>query len=521
MKKHKPLVLIVLDGWGYREDPQHNAIYSANKPNWDKFWAAYPHTLISGSGSDVGLPCGQMGNSEVGHLHMGAGRLVPQDLMRIDNAVSDGSFFQNEVLRAALSQVKAKNTKLHILGLLSPGGVHSHENHLQAMITMAIREGCEQVYLHAILDGRDTPPRSALSSIAMLEKTLKEQGAGKIASIIGRFYAMDRDQRWERIKQAYDLLTLGESKYRAATAAGALELAYERNESDEFVQPTTIHPKDKPAITIDDDDVVVFMNFRADRARQLTRAFTDNNFDKFPRQKIPKLQSFVTLTNYANDIGAQVAYPPMQVSNSFGEYIAKFGLTQLRIAETEKYAHVTFFFNGGREDVFPGEDRILVPSPKVATYDLKPDMSAYELTDKLLQDIRLQNHDFIICNFANADMVGHSGDMAATIEAVEVIDQCLGKIVSCLQNVGGEVIITADHGNAEQMFDKNTKQAHTAHTENLVPFIYIGRPAEIITTDGSLIDVAPTLLHLLNLPLPPEMEGRSIIKVANPQLVTT
>lgn len=520
MKKHKPIVLIILDGWGYREAPEHNAIYAAKTPNWDRFWSNYPHTLISGSGADVGLPCGQMGNSEVGHLHMGAGRLVPQDLMRVDVAISDQSFFQNTALLSAIAKVKANNSKLHIMGLLSPGGVHSHENHIIAMLKMAAKEGCSSVYLHAILDGRDTPPRSALSSIALIEKIMTEENVGKIATLTGRYYAMDRDQRWERVARAYDLLTLGQADYHAATAATALELAYERSEGDEFVQPTTIFSAGEQAITVDDNDVIIFMNFRADRARQLTQAFTDPHFDKFPRKKIPKLQDFVTLTTYASSIKTSVVFPPIEVENSFGEYVSKLGLTQLRIAETEKYAHVTFFFNGGKEHPFEHEDRILIPSPQVATYDLQPSMSAFELTEKLIEDIKLQKHDVIICNFANADMVGHSGNMAATIEAIEVLDQCLGKIIACLQTVGGEAVITADHGNAELMYSHETQQAHTAHTENLVPFIYIGRPAEIILTKGSLIDIAPTLLHLLNLPLPPEMKGHAIIKIKNAELVT-
>lgn len=520
MKKNKPIVLIILDGWGYRENPEFNAIYSAQKPNWDRYWSHYPHTLVSGSGNDVGLPDGQMGNSEVGHLHMGAGRLVPQDLMRIDLEIKNGHFFKNQVLINALNRTKEQNTKLHIFGLLSPGGVHSHENHLAAIIEMAAKQGCSEVYLHAILDGRDTPPRSALSSIAMIEKKMKEVKKGKIASLVGRYYAMDRDQRWERVHKAYNLYTIGQTNFHATTAASGLELAYERNESDEFVQPTAIHPPEKEPITIDDGDVVIFMNFRADRARQLTHAFTDDHFDRFSREKVVKLKSFVTLTNYASNIKAQVAYLPIEVTNSLGEYVSKNDLTQLRIAETEKYAHVTFFFNGGKEQPFPGEDRILVPSSQVATYDLKPEMSAFELTDKLVEDILLQKHDLIICNFANPDMVGHTGNMGATIEAIEIIDQCLAKIVSTLQTVGGEAIITSDHGNAEFMFNNVTKQPHTAHTENLVPFIYIGRPAEIVSTKNStLIDIAPTILYLLNLPLPSEMQGNSIIKFTNQKMV--
>jgi 2,3-bisphosphoglycerate-independent phosphoglycerate mutase len=514
MKTPKPLVLIILDGWGYSEDPQYNAIYAANTPTWDQLWSRYPHTLISGSGSAVGLPPGQMGNSEVGHLHMGAGRLMPQDLMRLDLAISSGEFFANEILLKAIARAKTHHSKLHILGLLSPGGVHSHEQHIQAMVQLATMQGLQDIFVHAILDGRDTPPRSALSSIANLEKKFKALNAGRIASIIGRYYAMDRDQRWDRTEKAYKLYTLGAAEFHTQTAAQGLELAYERGENDEFVQATAIMSPAGTPVTIDDNDVVIFMNFRADRSRQLTRAFTESLFDKFPRQKIPSLQEYVTLTQYAADIKATVAYPPLHVQNSFGEYISKQGLTQLRIAETEKYAHVTFFFNGGIEKPFIGEDRILVPSPKVATYDLQPEMSARELTEKLIADIASQKHDVIICNFANADMVGHSGNMAATIKAIEVIDECLGKIVQALSKVGAELIITSDHGNAEFMFDSQTLQAHTAHTDNLVPFLFVGRPATVTSQEGGMIDIAPTLLHLLNLPLPPEMRGRSLLQLA-------
>ncbi len=512
MSRPKPIVLIILDGWGYREESQFNAISAANTPNWDNLWYRYPHTLIIGSGSTVGLPCGQMGNSEVGHLHMGAGRLVPQDLMRIDLAIENGDFFKNEILLKALSKIK-DDSKLHILGLLSPGGVHSHENHLKAMVKLAAKANIKNIFVHAILDGRDTPPRSALPSIASLEKTFKEYNVGKIASLIGRFYAMDRDKRWERTEKAYNLYTLGQANFHAQTAAIGLELAYERNENDEFVQATSIHLDQACPITIDNKDVIVFMNFRADRARQLTRCFLESNFNHFQRVKTPKLQSFVTLTKYSNDILTEVAYPPMNIINSFGEYIASLGLSQLRIAETEKYAHVTYFFNGGTEKLFKGEDRILVPSPKVATYDMQPEMSAEELTRHLIKDIKLQKHDVIICNFANPDMVGHSGNMAATIKAVEVIDTCLGDIICALKEVGGEAIITADHGNAELMFDQNTGQPHTAHTNNLVPFLYFGRAAEITPQRASLIDIAPTLLYLLGIPIPQEMTGHILVKI--------
>lgn len=512
MTRPKPIVLIVLDGWGYRKDPEYNAIHSARKPNWDDLWLHYPHTTIVGSGADVGLPNGQMGNSEVGHLHMGAGRLVPQDLMRINTAIESGDFFNNPTLLKALSKV-TDNNKLHIIGLLSPGGVHSHENHINAMIELAAKQNIRNIFVHAILDGRDTPPRSALPSIQSVEKTLKRVAPqGKLASIIGRFYAMDRDCRWERVEKAYHLYTLGQANYHAPTAEEALILAYDRNENDEFVQATAIHTTELP-ITIDDQDVVIFMNFRADRSRELTNCFLQPDFSYFNRQKISKLQAFVSLTQYSEDLLAEVAYPPLNVTDSFGECIAKAGLSQLRIAETEKYAHVTFFFNGGQEKLFTNEDRILVPSPKVSTYDLKPEMSAYELTEQLVEEIISLKHDVIICNYANPDMVGHSGNMAATIQAIEVIDSCLGKIVQSLKEVGGEVIITADHGNAESMFNAETGQPHTAHTNNLVPFLYVGRPASITQIKGTLTDIAPTLLSLLDLPIPDIMTGRSLIKL--------
>jgi 2,3-bisphosphoglycerate-independent phosphoglycerate mutase len=511
--KNKPLILLIFDGWGYREDIQYNAIAAANTPNWDKLWSNYPHTLLSGSGLDVGLPKGQMGNSEVGHLHMGAGRLVPQDLMRIELEIRNSNFFKNPTLVNVVNQVKKKGSKLHVLGLLSPGGVHSHEKHIQAMVKLAAEQGLSRVYVHAILDGRDTAPRSALASFAALEKEMKLLRVGHFASLIGRYYAMDRDQRWDRIEKAYQLYTQGVADYEVLSASAGLELAYEREESDEFVHATSIITPEGRKVTIDDDDAIIFMNFRADRARQLTRAFTNPSFQHFHRVKIPKLCAFVTLTRYATDIQAEAAYPPIDVVNSFGEYIAKKGLTQLRIAETEKYAHVTFFFNGGKEKPFPNEDRILIPSQKVSTYDLKPEMSARELTDKLVAEILSQKHDVIICNFANPDMVGHSGNMAATIQAVEVVDECLGKIISALKQVGGEAIITADHGNAELMFDPSTNQAHTAHTKNLIPFLYFGRKATITHQEGSLIDISPTLLYLLGLTRPNEMKGQSLLEV--------
>lgn len=508
----KPTVLIILDGWGHRETQTHNAIAAANTPNWDQLWQTYPHSLIEGSGHAVGLPNDQMGNSEVGHLTMGAGRIVYQELTRIDTAIAEGNFFTNPVLVNAVKTAKTKNKALHILGLLSPGGVHSHEKHIQAMIKLAAQQGVKEIYLHAFLDGRDTPPQSAASSLTAIDQLFEQLNCGRIVSIVGRYYAMDRDKRWERVEKAYDLLTLAQANYHADNAIHGLQLAYARGENDEFVQPTLITNDERIPVSINDGDVIVFMNFRADRARQLARAFTDANFDGFQRKRCPQLSDFVSLTEYAKDIATTIAYPPQNLAHVLGEYIAEQGLPQLRIAETEKYAHVTFFFNGGIETPFKGEERILIPSVKVATYDLNPIMSADKITEELVKAIQSQQYALIVCNFANPDMVGHTGNFAATVTAIETIDTCLGKIVTALQIVNGEAIITADHGNAECMYDETTQQAHTAHTSDPVPFIYIGRPATIAYTDGTLADIAPTLLSLMGIPKPTEMSGRSLIK---------
>jgi 2,3-bisphosphoglycerate-independent phosphoglycerate mutase len=400
-----------------------------------------------------------------------------------------------------------------VLGLLSPGGVHSHEQHIQAFIKLAAEQQAPAVYLHAFLDGRDTPPQSALASITQLEATCKQLQCGQLVSIIGRYYAMDRDQRWDRVQVAYELLTDGRADYQADTGTAALAAAYARGETDEFVKATRIHSTQSTPVTINDGDIVVFMNFRADRARELTRAFTEENFTGFTRHKIPQLADFISLTQYAADINTTIAFPPQSLTQVLGEYIAEQGLTQLRIAETEKYAHVTFFFNGGREQPFAGEERILVPSPKVTTYDLQPEMSAFAMTDQLVKAIKDQRYNLIVCNFANPDMVGHTGNFPATVKAIATIDQCLGRIQQALQAVGGEMIITADHGNAECMFDEKTQQAHTAHTCELVPFVYYGRQAAITKTHGTLADIAPTLLYLMNLPIPPAMTGQVLLKL--------
>lgn len=510
--KITPVLLLILDGFGYREEADSNAILAARKPNWDALWRTYPHTLINASEKHVGLPSGQMGNSEVGHLNIGAGRVVYQDLSRVDVAIEDGSFFTNPALSQAVAAARQNGSALHIMGLLSPGGVHSHENHIFAMLEMAARAGLDKVYLHAFLDGRDTPPKSAAQSLQKLQDKCAASGAGRIASITGRFYVMDRDNRWERVQPAYELLTEGRATFAASDAISALEQAYARGESDEFVKPTAIVPPGAAPVAMQDGDAVVFMNFRADRAREITRALTDTGFAGFARTRFPELACFVTLSSYGDDFKLPCAYAPEEIHNGLGEYISGLGLKQLRIAETEKYAHVTYFFSGGRELPYPGEDRILVPSPKVATYDLAPAMSAFEVTDKLEAAIFSRQYHVIICNYANGDMVGHSGDMDAAVKAVEALDICVGRVVQAMQSIGGEVVITADHGNAEQMQDRITKQAHTAHTLNPAPFLYIGRKAGLIG-GGALRDIAPSLLTIMGLPQPPEMTGHSLIQL--------
>ena len=505
--KVTPVLLVILDGFGYREECENNAICQARKPRWDALWSRYPHTTIDASEKWVGLPKDQMGNSEVGHMNIGAGRVVYQDYTRIERAIETGEFARNPVLAKALETARVAGRALHLLGLLSPGGVHSHETQIHALLEAAVRSGVRDVHVHAFLDGRDTPPRSAEASLAALQRKCDELKGGRIASLCGRYYAMDRDQRWERVKQAYDLVTHGKAEFRCATAVEGLRLAYERGESDEFVKATLVR---QPA-PMRDGDAAVFMNFRADRARQLTRALTDPGFDGFARGRSPRLGYYCTLTRYGDDFAhIPAAFPPQSVANGFGSYLAQRGLKQLRIAETEKYAHVTYFFNGGVEAPYPGEDRILVPSPRVATYDLKPEMSAYEVTEKLVEAIKSRRYDAIICNFANGDMVGHTGNLAAATRAIEVLDECIGRAVEAMQEIGGEALITADHGNAETMRDPATRQAHTAHTLNVVPLLYIGRKARIADR-GALQDVALTLLAMMGLPPPPEMTGRALI----------
>lgn len=504
----RPTVLIILDGWGHREERRDNAIANANTPTWDRLWREAPHTLISGSGLDVGLPEGQMGNSEVGHMSLGSGRVVFQSISRIDLAISDGSFNSNPAYCHAIDAAVANGGAVHVMGLLSSGGVHSHERQLLAALELAASRGAQKIYLHAFLDGRDTPPRSAESSLAGAEDCFARLGRGRIATVTGRYYAMDRDERWDRVEPAYRLLTEGEAAHTADSAAAALRASYARDESDEFVAPTRIGA----AAPIVDGDAVLFMNFRADRARELTRAFVDADFDGFERRCQPALADFVMTTEYASDIQASCAFPPDSLDNVLGEWIAAKGMTQLRIAETEKYAHVTFFFSGGREETFEGETRILVPSPRVATYDLQPAMSAPEVTEKLTAAIRSCDYDLIVCNYANGDMVGHTGNFAAAVEAVEVLDGCLAAVETAVVEAGGQALITADHGNCEQMMDHEAGQAHTQHTTELVPLVYLGKDVSALAPEGGVLaDVAPTLLDLMGIEPPREMTGHSLV----------
>ncbi len=493
------------------DNTDHNAIGAAAKPVWDRLWSSYPHTAIATSGSAVGLPGGQMGNSEVGHLNLGAGRVVYQEFTRIGRSIRTGSFFTNRTLTDAVDLAVERGSAVHILGLLSPGGVHSHEDHIHAMARLAVERGAPQVYLHAFLDGRDMPPKSAAPSLEKMDAVFAGLGRGRIATIVGRFYAMDRDHRWDRIKCAYELITEGTAVHCAASAVQALEDAYARGESDEFVAASCVGEP----VRVNDGDVVINMNYRSDRARQITRAFIFDDFGSFARNVTPKLSAFVSLTEYSKDFDIPVAYPPERLENTFGEYIANLGLHQLRIAETEKYAHVTFFFNGGIEAPNEGEERILVPSPKVATYDLQPEMSAREVTDELVAAIASGRFDAIICNYANGDMVGHTGNYDAAVQAIEVLDECLGRVSGAVLEAGGELLITADHGNAEQMIDPVAQQAHTAHTTNPVPLIYVGGRASALMDNGALCDIAPTLLQIMGLHQPAEMTGRSLLLAAD------
>lgn len=501
-----PIALIILDGWGHDTANEHNAITQAKTPNWDRIEEKYSKTLLSASGKDVGLPENQMGNSEVGHMVIGSGRVIHQDLTRISNSIDDGSFFENTTLTDAIS----KANKLHILGLVSPGGIHSHENHLKNAISLCKNLGQDNVYIHAFLDGRDTPPQSAADSLEKIYSFLSNSKSGKIVSISGRFYSMDRDKRYERTEKAYDLLTQGISDFSAKTPQQALKDAYLRGETDEFVIPTIIDGFEP----ISDGDTVLFFNFRADRARQLSFALTEPNFDGFIRKSMPKIKEFITFTEYAKELNCKVAFPKPTLKNIFGQICSEKKLTQLRVAETEKYAHVTFFFNGGTEKPFEGESRTLIPSPKVSTYDIKPEMGSYEICEEIVQAIDNNKYDVIIANFANADMVGHTGNMSAAIEAIEHLDKCLGKIEKAIINSGGCAFITADHGNADCMYNTESKQAHTAHTKSLVPFVLISKNKnhELLPANGTLADIAPTLLDIMGIGIAPEMTGKSLLK---------
>jgi len=509
----RPMALIIFDGWGYSESPESNAIMAAKKPVWDRLWDQYPHTLIKTSGAAVGLPGDQMGNSEVGHLNLGSGRVVYQEFTRVSRAIRTGSFFTNKTLTDVVDLAMEQDKAVHILGLLSPGGVHSHEEQIFAMVRLAAERGAKRIYVHAFLDGRDTPPKSAQASIQAIQAVFDELGVGCIVSLVGRYYAMDRDHRWPRIKAAYDLITQGKGRFSAPDPESALQQAYERGESDEFVQPTCIVADGGTPVRIEDGDVVVFMNYRSDRARQITRPFIDQDFDSFERDYVPRLGRFVSLTEYSAEFNIPVAFPAERMNNVFGQVLAQHSMRQLRIAETEKYAHVTFFFNGGVETPFEGEDRILIPSPQVKTYDLQPEMSAPELTDKLVAAIGSGQYDVIICNYANPDMVGHTAKMGPTVKAIEALDMCLERVYDALMAAGGEMLITADHGNAEKLSDPETGQAHTAHTSNPVPLIYVGSPA-VLQDKGCLADIVPTMLNLLGIDKPTEMTGHNLLEPA-------
>lgn len=509
--KKKTVALVILDGWGHRDDKSDNAIQNANTPVMDRLWKEQPHNIIKSSGLDVGLPDGQMGNSEVGHVNIGAGRIVYQDLTKITKAIADGDFFENPALCNAIDKAVATDKAVHIMGLMSPGGVHSHEDHIQASIELAAKRGAKKIYLHCFLDGRDTPPRSAKASLERFDTLFAKLGKGRTASLIGRYFAMDRDNNWDRVEKAYNLLTQAKAEFTYGSAVEALEAAYARDENDEFVQATELRTQDQEVAAINDGDAVLFMNYRADRARQITRCFMAD-FDGFERNKFADLADFVMLTEYAADIKTSVAFPPEELVNTLGEWLSKNGKTQLRTSETEKYAHVTFFFNGGKEEVFEGEDRILVNSPKVATYDLQPEMSSGELTDKLTAAIESGKYDMIICNYPNGDMVGHTGVYEAAVKACEAVDECMGRVEQAIKNIDGQMLITADHGNAELMVDQETGVAYTAHTNLPVPLIYVGAKEGQIVDGGNLADLAPTMLTLAGMEVPAEMTGKSLFE---------
>ena len=510
MNQKQTTTLIILDGFGHREETENNAIALAHTPHIDRLREG-PSGLISGSGLDVGLPAGQMGNSEVGHMNLGAGRVVHQDFTRINQAIADGSINQNNALLAAIN---ATDNTVHILGMLSDGGVHSHQDQLFALIDLADQQNASRIVVHAFLDGRDVPPQSAAESLKALSDHIGARDHIRLGSVCGRFYAMDRDQRWNRVQKAYKLLTEGKASFRYPDGLTALEAAYDRGETDEFVEPTIIGGSSE-APAIKSGDSVIFANFRADRAREITEAIALDVFDGFERESRPRLAQFICLTEYSKQFGLPVAFPPERPRNGLGEYLASNEKTQLRIAETEKYAHVTFFFSCGEETPFPGEDRKLIPSPDVKTYDMQPSMSAPEVTRQLTSAIRSGQYDFIVCNYANGDMVGHTGNLDAAIEAVECLDQCLGEVVQAIQDSKGQALITADHGNCESMLDMDSGQPHTAHTSELVPLFYVGDQDVMIREGGVLSDIAPTLLHLMDLCSPAEMTGQNLLAPAS------
>ncbi len=504
----KPLALVIMDGYGETKDTYGNAILAAKTPNMDRYKKLYPHTTLGASGMDVGLPEGQMGNSEVGHTNIGAGRIVYQELTRITKSIKDGDFFENEAFLGAIENCKKNNSALHLIGLLSDGGVHSHNTHLYALLELAKRGGLENVFVHCLMDGRDVPPTSGKGFVSELEDKMKEIGVGKIATIIGRYYAMDRDNRWDRVERAYAAMVYGEAEINANTTE-VMEKSYANNITDEFVVPTDC----VQGAEIKDNDSIIFFNFRPDRAREITRTFVDPDFDGFKRRNPDMKLHYVCMTQYdATMPNVYVAYRPQSLANTFGEYISEKGIKQLRIAETEKYAHVTFFFNGGVEAPYDGEDRALIPSPKVATYDMQPEMSAYKVTDEMLARLESGKYDVIILNFANCDMVGHTGVFEAAVQAVETVDECLGKVVDKIIEMGGAALITADHGNADKMYEPDGSP-FTAHTTNPVPLVAAGLAGCKLLPEnhGHLADIAPTMLMLLDLPMPAEMTGKSII----------
>jgi 2,3-bisphosphoglycerate-independent phosphoglycerate mutase len=509
--KKRPTLLLILDGFGLNENTKANAVYTAKTPNIDRLMKEYPFVHGNASGLHVGLPDGQMGNSEVGHLNMGAGRVVFQELTRITKEIEDGDFFKNEALLNAMNNVKKNNSALHLYGLLSDGGVHSHNTHLYGLLEMAKREGVSNVYVHCFMDGRDTAPTSGITYVEELQKKMKEIGVGKIATIMGRYYAMDRDNRWERIEKAYRALTEGEG-VKVEDAAAGLKASYDNDVTDEFVLPIVATENGKPVATINDNDSIIFYNFRPDRAREISRTFCCDDFDGFnrgPRKKV----HYTCFTEYDVTIpNKEIAFKKVELKNTFGEYISSLGLKQARIAETEKYAHVTFFFNGGVEKPYEGEDRFLINSPKVATYDLQPEMSVYEVCENLVNAILSEKYDVIICNFANPDMVGHTGVFEAAVKACEAVDECVGEVVQAIKKVDGQMFLCADHGNSEQLVDYETGEPLTAHTTNPVPFILINADEKYKLKDnGRLCDIIPTLLELMEIEKPKEMTGESLL----------